>query len=88
MFNGPQETVTLTFDDALINAMFDKFGEDIPMERVDEHTCRVTVPVRVSPIFFGWVFQFGDLMRVTGPEGIVKEYLDWARKACGEDHEG
>jgi len=38
MYGGAPENVTLRFDDKLIGAIYDKFGEAVKMERVDEHT--------------------------------------------------
>ncbi len=32
-----------------------------------------TVKVRISPTFWGWVFQFGKQMKVLSPENVVEE---------------
>lgn len=76
MFNGKQEKVTLVFDDSLINVVFDKFGENIEMKRIDEHTCSVKLMVRVSPTFFGWLFQFGEKMQIKTPKKLIREYVE------------
>lgn len=68
MFNGVPEEVTITFADTLIGAMYDRFGEEIEIRRLDEKTCCVTVTVQDSPVFRGWLAQFGDLARVQGKE--------------------
>ena len=85
MFNGKEERITLVFDDSLINAVFDKFGENIEMKRVDAHTCSVKLMIRVSPTFFGWLFQFGDKMRIQTPKKLLREYVAQAEKVCGEE---
>ena len=82
MFNGKEERITLVFDDSLINAVFDKFGENIEMKRVDAHTCSVKLMIRVSPTFFGWLFQFGDKMRIQTPKKLLREYVAQAEKVC------
>ncbi len=64
MYGGPQEEVTLQFDNSLIGAVYDKFGENTKMERVDESTCKATVKVQVNPTFLGWVYQFGEIMKI------------------------
>ena len=78
MFNGQLETVTLRFADKLIGPVLDKFGEDTKMTRVDDHTIEATVPVRIAPTFWGWLFQFGTDMDIVEPEAIKEEYKNKA----------
>ena len=44
--------------------MYDRFGEDIDICRLDAETCSVTVTVQESPVFRGWLAQFGDLVSI------------------------
>lgn len=74
MFGGQPVDVVLEFNDCLIGAVYDKFGEDTAMLRVDEQTIMVKVRVQVSPTFFGWLFQFGKKMRITSPAQLKEEY--------------
>lgn len=74
MFDGQQEKVTLRFDDKLMGAVYDKFGEDTKMKRILEHTIETTVQVRIAPTFWGWIFQFGTDMEIAAPEDLTQEY--------------
>lgn len=74
MFSGPEQKVTLAFDDGLVGAVLDRFGEDTPVIRLDEKTCQCTVPVQVSPPFWGWLFQYDCRMRLTAPKELKEEY--------------
>ena len=74
MFDGQTQTVTLRFTDKLIGAVYDKFGEDTKMTRIDEHTIEATVQVRVAPTFWGWLFQFGTEMEIVSPDNVREEY--------------
>ena len=58
MYTGEQCTAILQFDDSLIGVVYDKFGEDTKMTRIDENTCTAEVTVQVSPTFWGWLLQF------------------------------
>ena len=80
MFSGVQEDVVLEFRDSLIGVVFDKFGERTPMMRVGEKKCVATVKVRISPTFWGWLFQFAGQMRLLSPPHLVEEYKEQARK--------
>lgn len=68
MFNGPTKTIMLQFDNSLLGAMYDKFGENIKIQRVNDLECSVEVTVQISPTFRGWLYQFGNKMRITEPE--------------------
>lgn len=74
MYAGQATNVRLSFDDSLINAVYDKFGEKIRMTRTGEHTCEVKAKVQVSPTFFGWVFQFGNKMEIIAPNRVQKQF--------------
>jgi len=78
MYGGQPVEITIQFDNKLINAVYDKFGEDTKMYRLDENTCSATVKVQVSPTFWGWIFQFGQLMRIVSPAETVDEYKNKA----------
>ena len=74
MFGGEPEDITLEFDDSLIGSIYDKFGEEIKIERITDDRCRTTGSVHVSPTFWGWLFQFGKQITIIEPETIVELY--------------
>lgn len=80
MYSGQQEDVVLEFDDNLIGVVFDKFGESTPMMRMGQEKCVATVKVRVSPTFWGWLFQFAGEMRVLSPQWVIDGYRQQAAK--------
>ena len=80
MYSGKPEDVVLEFKDGLIGVVFDKFGEDTPMMRVGESKCVATVKVRVSPTFWGWLFQFAGHMRILSPTHLIDAY----KARCGQ----
>ena len=80
MFNGPQATVELQFDRKLIDAVHDKFGEMIEIVTCKRNQCSATVEVLVSPVFFGWCFQFGTSMKILSPDSVAAEMKEHAQK--------
>lgn len=74
MYVGALENVTLELDDKLIGVIYDKFGEDTKVVRTGETTVAASVKVQISPTFFGWLFQFGNHMKVLSPAEVVNEY--------------
>ena len=80
MYSGRLEDVVLEFEDGLIGVVFDKFGENTPMMRVGESKCVATVKVRISPTFWGWLFQFAGEMRVLSPQWVIDGYREQVEK--------
>ena len=76
MYNGETTCVTLEFGRSVLGAVYDKFGEDQPVKAIGDDRLTTTVTVQVSPPFFSWVYQFGDKMRVTAPEGLEKQFKE------------
>jgi predicted DNA-binding transcriptional regulator YafY len=74
MYGGELEDILIQFDRALIGPVIDKFGEDTPMMQVNDNECAATVHVQVSPTFFGWVFQFGEKMKIISPIEVITEF--------------
>jgi hypothetical protein len=38
------------------------------------------VKVQISPVFWGWLFQFAGQMKVISPESVVLAYREHAQK--------
>ena len=83
MFNGPRATVELQFDRKLIDAVHDKFGEGVEIIACKREQCSARVEVLVSPVFFGWCFQFGKSMKILSPDSVAIEMKEHARQILG-----
>lgn len=73
MYSGPTEEVVIEFDTKLIGVIYDKFGESTKMMRYADK-CIATVKVQVSPVFFGWIFQFAGQLRILSPQRVISAY--------------
>jgi len=73
MFNGQEQQVTLQFDNSLAGVVIDRFGKDIHISKSDEKHFTVTLKIAISPVFFGWLFQFGTMAKVLSPESLIKD---------------
>ncbi len=78
MYSGPVKRVTLEFTNNIIGSIFDKFGPQVKIERVDGEHCRISEDIQISPPFLGWVFQFSKQMRIISPDDVIDEY----KKLC------
>lgn len=74
MYGGQPVDIVLEFDAKLIGVVYDKFGEDTKMIRSSENKCVATVKVQISPVFWGWLFQFAGQMRILSPDSVIADY--------------
>lgn len=74
MYGGELVETVLEFDDTLIGVVYDKFGEDTHMQRVNEKIITATVNIQISPTFWGWLFQFAGKMKVITPNHIAAAF--------------
>ena len=74
MFGGNLEDIILEFDRSLIGAVYDRFGEKVKMMGTSDTKCIAYVKVQISPVFWGWIFQFSNDMRILSPENVISEY--------------
>lgn len=84
MFSGEEITVSLQCDNELMKTIIDKFGENAETRIYSPECFIAKVKVAASPIFYGWVFQFGGKIRIQGPAGVRKNYREMLRSALGE----
>ncbi len=81
MYNVSEATkVTLEFDRKILNAVYDKFGEDTEVSVLKDDLLSVDVNVRIGPTFWGWLFTFGDQMTITAPKEAADEYRKRLKK--------
>jgi hypothetical protein len=76
MFSGKTSQVKLRLDNALINAVIDRFGKDIAVLPDGDTHFLVTIPVKAEqPLpFFGWLFQFWAQAEIVSPAELRVQY--------------
>ena len=74
MYMGEMKTVTVRFCDRLIGVMYDKFGEELRVSRIDSDICEAEVDVQISPPFWGWLLQYPKDLVLIAPEDVREEY--------------
>ena len=74
MYDACHETVQLKCTADMMKVIIDRFDDDVQTKVVDENHFIATVEVALSPNFYGWLFGFGDKIRLIGPDYVVEEY--------------
>ena len=81
MFDSDHVKVSLLCDNSAMNTVIDHFGMKVKPRQVDEDHFQVSVEVSVSPTFFSWIFEFGGMIKIIGPQQIKEQYWDMLQRA-------
>ena len=75
MFAGEEETVTLRCADKMAGVIIDRFGQETAFFHREAGFFEVHVPVAVSPLFFAWVMNFGEDVKILSPQHVKEEFV-------------
>ena len=73
MFGGEEAVVKLRMQNSLAGYAIDRFGKDVTIIPDGKQHFTVKVLVALSPVFYGWLFQFGELCEVLSPQSLKDE---------------
>lgn len=76
MYIGELEMVELEFQNSLINVVIDKFGGDIIIRKNKDGTFRIKVEIEISDTFLGWIFMFGNRVKIISPDSLKAKMKD------------
>lgn len=74
MFGGEKTEVSIQFTNDLAGVVFDQFGTDIPIVKIDNNHFKCIVKVAVSNQFLSWIMSFGNRAKILYPT-IVSDKL-------------
>ena len=74
MFAGQEATVRLRCRRAMVGVVLDRFGRDVILVPDGEEYFTLSLPLVVSPQFFGWLFGLEDNVELLGPPEAVAAY--------------
>ena len=74
MYSGREVTVTLRGQNAMAGVVWDRFGQEVILVPDGEDHFTVTLPVVMSPQFFGWLFGLDGGLVLTAPRQAVDAY--------------
>ncbi len=83
MFGGEETAVELVFEPELTGVMIDRFGREMMIVKAGDRL-KTTVKVNVSVSFYGWLFQLGSRVKITGPKNIAAEFTQYLEEVAGQ----
>ena len=77
MYGGETVNVKLRFDDSLIGVVVDRFSDKVFIQPHSDGTFTVSAEVMLSPQFYGWVFSFGNKIKVVSPKAAKEGFYQY-----------
>lgn len=74
MFGGEVHTVELTFTKDILSDMFDRFGDDLRIHKLNDEIFRTDVTVQVSKTFFAWIIGTQGKVKIESPCIVIDEF--------------
>lgn len=84
MYTGKEERISLRFDNSLVGVVLDRFGSDISIFIADENSFVINVDAYISPTFIGWLYGFGDKVRIISPQSFVDDFIKYGCKSLSQ----
>ncbi len=80
MFGGEEQEIELQFTAEMLDDVFDKFGEEVNIVKIDSDTYLVNVPIQISKTFFAWVVGTQGKMRILAPQTVCEQFNKFVTK--------
>lgn len=84
MYSGEEMTVTLRAKSSMAGVVLDRFGMDVILVPDGADFFTVSIPLVLSPQFFGWLFALEPDVTLTAPPRAVEAYQQKLRLAQGQ----
>ena len=77
MYEGEPVRVRLRVAPDAMDIVADRFGASVPVKPLSDGGAEVSVTVRKSAVFFGWVAGMNGAVTIAGPKALREEYRSW-----------
>lgn len=88
MYRGQELTVTLRGRRSMAGVVWDRFGQEVILVPDGEEHFTVTLPVVMSPQFFGWLFGLDGGLTLIAPQEAVDAYRQRLTDALHPENDG
>lgn len=73
MYHGAPQTVTARFDISMASPLFDQFGDNIIISKVEEDFFTASIKTTLSPTLTSWFLMFYDRTEILKPQELKDE---------------
>ena len=76
MFDGESVRAKLRVNAGLMDAVYDRFGDNMEVKPLKDGTAEVMVSIRMSQMFYGWIAGLNGGITILGPKKLVAGYRE------------
>ena len=84
MFDTERKKVQLVCANEVMDAIIDRFGEDVETYAFDMEHFRADVEVAVNSLFYMWIFGFGGRVQIKEPKEVKESYIQMVENTYEE----
>ena len=84
MFDGEPVCARLRVAPDAMGIVADRFGTDVTVSACSDGGAEVSVTVRKSDPFFGWVAGMSGAVTIAGPKPLIDEYRSWLQNLAAQ----
>lgn len=83
MFKGEKQLVQLRCENkqTIISHIFERFGNDMMIQEITDTHFIVSVSIEISPVFYGWLFQWTSQITILSPINVKQQYQTICKQA-------
>ena len=76
MFGGEETEVSIRFHNDLVGAIFDRFGTDVRIIKLDENHFITTIKVAISPHFLSWIISLDSRAKIVSQDWVQEKLYE------------
>ncbi|MBP3891158.1 MAG: WYL domain-containing protein [Solobacterium sp.] len=78
MYRGEAQTITIQFDASMANYVFDQFGKELIISKVNQNDFIANIRTAITPTLISWILQFESQLTILKPQELIDAVLDIA----------
>jgi predicted DNA-binding transcriptional regulator YafY len=64
--------------------VIDRFGKSIAVHKLDDSSFIINVSAFISPILLGWLFSFGNKVKILEPTSLIEKLHQMAEESLSQ----
>ena len=80
MFGGELKHIELQFEQDMLDDIYDKFSEDVKIQKTSADKFKCNVEIQISPTFFSWLAGTRGKVKILTPNTARERFEDFVKE--------
>ena len=80
MFGGELKHIELQFEQDMLDDIYDKFSEDVKIQKTSADKFKCNVEIQISPTFFSWLAGTRGKVKILTPNTAREQFEDFVKE--------